>query len=198
MTAPIRTYQFDRTFQLKLLAMLCRVKGFLKKHRPLIRASYFEDPVMQDTCRVILDYYEKYGDAPTVNSVAEALKDMVQGDKRRQKLVQEYEAITERLRNATFEEEQDIADRVKDFARRSAVEAAFYECVEDFKNGATTGFADRIMEAEKLSMVLDDPGISFFEDTNWIEWSRVGSTMPTGLQKMDRLLGGGLAKKELG
>ena len=196
--APERRYDFGRTYQVKLLSLLCRQRGFLTSFRPVFDPAYFDDPVLADLCRFSLEYFDGHKAEPTVDALAEAVRTACGKDKRRARLREQFDAAMVAVANATLDEAADITARVCQFAKEQALARAVYASIDDLEAGQYDKMAPRIADASRVGESLTDLGLQYFNDRTRFDWARLSDTTPTGIERLDKFLGGGLARKELG
>lgn len=195
---PNETYPFGRTYQIKLLRLISTSKEFMLGYRPVLSPEYFEDDRLQDISRLMLDYYDKHREVPTLAAVEEAVNDLLRADKRRKKLEPEFKAAMKAISDAGVEEQSDIVARAIEFAQESAIAVAINQSISDLEEGNRDKPLKRIREAMQVGQNLSRTGLDLFTDTSRFSWSRSAEAVATGFGQLDRYLGGGLSLKELG
>lgn len=191
-------YSFGRQYQAKLLSMMIRVDGFLTRYRSLIKPAYFEGEAFQDCCRVLLEYEYKFGTKPTLAALAVAIRELALQDQRRARHAGKYDEVLAEIDSATFEEQDDITERIIAFAKRAAIAQALHDCIEDLAQGKLDGCVDRVLAAQRVGEGLFDTGTEFFNDVSWLDFRREEHAHATGIRTLDNFLHGGLAQGELG
>ena len=158
-TEETKTYEFDEGFQQKLTSLILRDQEFNSKVDGLVDPSYFTNHVDGIIVRIAQDYYNKYRFCPSKG----ILKTLIQ-EAKDSKLVREDDVsdIKTRLVECYRDDLSDkefIAERVGDFARRAALEAAIFKAADLLDKGK--GKYDGIEEAIKRAL-----SVGLNEETN--------------------------------
>ena len=150
--------------------------------KKIIEPKYF-DPELRKSVKFILDYHTKY------NAIPEPELIQVETDKQFKKHI-----ITKDKIEYTCKE-------IEDFCRKKALQNAVIDAAEIIQNQQSENFG-KVEEIVKdaLSISIDtDLGLNYFDDplTRLENLSLQPLRIPLGMDSVDDLMGGGLAKGEI-
>ena len=199
-------YQFTNAVQLKILALLWKDEKSYSLYRELIKPSYFTKDIRIDLCRMIFDYREKYGVAPTLDALTQEVELYCGRTKTKQKLLPDYISDVNQMADMGFTEIEYLKDKITEFGRHQAMHDALVKASDilRLKN------SDSYTEVEKLvrSALLvgtetSDLGSNAFRNIDerinvYCTDSDVIERIPTEITKLDEILGGGLGRTEMG
>lgn len=193
-------YLFSRSYQTKLLALLCIDTRFVQSFREILKPEYFHaDPVYVDVCRTALDYFDKHRKCPTLDALQEAIMDLLANDVRRAKDEDGYALALGAIADENkCGEKEDVIERAVRFARQQAMAKAIYSSIDLLEQGEFDKVEKLITDAKRVGQNKTDLGMDWFKDHSWIYNQRSTKTCPTGLASLDDCLFGGLACGELG
>ena len=192
----ITHYEFDTPFQDKIVALMLRDTNFMQRTEGLIRPDYFEDVSNSLVAATVERYFKKYRKSPGDRiTFAHVLKDDIANKLIRGDMVGE---ITARLKGASPADNPrnlyfiDISDRefvinkVSDFARCKAVEAAILESAEILETRRDFTLIDKKMRtALDVGATLGDTGYDYAEQresrTRERKERAAGAIIPTGI-----------------
>jgi hypothetical protein len=194
---------FDEDFQNACVAYLWKHGNAFAEHREHLEASFFESSVNVSIFDFVGNYFAEFKKTPSKIALKEIVRGVYPTESKEHSL--QREAIDTRLKVL---EEIDISDhkfidkRIREFVRFSSLKAFVYETYEDLEKGVIP--EDLPSKARKALTV----GTEFSAGHDWKaeagirirEASQPESTLrvPTGIQHLDREIGGGLAGGELG
>ena len=199
MTPPLPTdkYKFDREFQRSVLAVSVRNPTFLQSFRTAVDAQYLEDLTHETIASCVLDHYDKYGVAPALPSLKEALRQTGACDTDKDKALTRL--ITEAIdlfrlqipdekfviRTAVdFGKHQAVRQAIMDGAARLAFAGADYDkIVEQVARAARVGDDQRDVGRRYLAQRADRKGRTAL--------SKLGQPIPTGWRSIDTAMKGG-------
>ena len=196
-------YDFSPTFQAKILALLWRDSTSYSLYQEVVKPQFFESDIHIDLARIIYQFYEKYETSPTLESVFEEVRMLCSNSKVKKEKYKDYIAEVEKLVDANLDDMAYVKDRVIDFGRRQAMTQAILDSVEDVKNGKNyEKVEERIKAATNVGMDLGDLGSDYFEDIEGrvkTDYNKPDEEkIPTGIDYLDKIMVGGLGRKELG
>jgi replicative DNA helicase len=208
-------YEFSEGFQLKILALMARDKGFYVIYKDVLKPKYFRKDIHIDIARIIHDHYERELDRakrkgtevnpPTLEVLWEEIRKLTHNNERKKKLKQQYEDTAVDIWEVDLSDAEYIKESVIAFGKRAAMEHAILESVEEIEKG-TQDYAiieERIRAAIMVGEDISDLGMDYFEQApERMEMYSQGTDgvrrVPTGLGGLDRVLKGGLGEGELG
>lgn len=196
-------YDFSPTFQAKILSLLWRDSTSFSLYSEVVKPQFFESDVHIDLARIIFQYYERYESSPTLEVVFEEVRMLCTNSKVKKEKYKDYISEVEKLVDSNLDDMNYVKDRIIDFGRRQAMTQAILDSVEDVKNGKNyEKVEERIKHATNIGMDLGDLGSDYFDniegrvksDYNKAEEEKI----PTGIDYLDKIMNGGLGRKELG
>jgi len=191
---------FDLQFQMGLLRLMCEDGHFgsiIGKH---LKAEYFEDEALAWAWLSAQSHEQRYGQYPALATLRQYAQ---QADPRVAAL---YAAMVQRVEQTPLIDEQWMRDAAVSFCKRNLFVAAVQESSRDYNKGNLAEAYERLARAseelEKATWTTPDATL-FFDDLYRRQIKRItgeseGATVATGIHELDKLLGGGLSKGELG
>lgn len=196
-------YDFSPTFQAKILALFWRDSISFSIYREVIKPKFFESEIHIDIARMLFKYYEKYQCSPTLDVMLEEVREECNKNTLKEEKKDLYIEELNNLANMNLDDAEYIKDKVIAFGRRQAMTQAILDSVDDVKRGKNYDKVEaRIKDATNLGVDLGDLGSDYFENIE----QRVMTTynkedvekIPTGISALDKIMKGGLGRKELG
>ena len=123
-------YKFTSQVQLKILAVLWRDSQSYSVYKETIKPKYFSKTIHIDLCRIIFDYYEKYGSAPTLDVLVEEITQMCEKSKNKQKLEDDYLEAVDQMSTMELYDLEYVKDKILSFGKRQALVDAVLESAE--------------------------------------------------------------------
>lgn len=202
------TYDFSSSFQRKIIFLYWKDYDFHNIYQTVIQPRYFESGIHMDLIRLIDSYYKKYNNSPTLTTLIQEVKDMCESSKEKVNKVDDYiEELNHisKLRSAMRKDKQYISDKVLDFGKRQAMAEAILDSAQ-IVNGKSAGDLQDIEEKVKTALRVGDDvadlGLIYFDTPEKMkkriqESDRKIMTIPTGIDGVDNMLKGGIARGEL-
>lgn len=193
-------FPFEGDFQRGLLRLLLddMVGAQLAKW---VEPHYFTQEPLAWAWGYARRYIEEYGIPPTLRVLLEVTRGL---DPQIRPL---YAAVLEETRQLELTDVGWLKDQALDFLKRQVFVRSFHETKNLYNTGQAAEAYDRMMEAmEEIRIVaweLEDRGWLFDElpdrmDRRHRDADRATSYIATGIQEVDKVLGGGLSPGELG
>jgi len=180
-------------FQIKLVASLFTDRLFLQQISDILDRKFFESEANQFIIGVIMDYFQEYKDAPTME-VFKVKLDELDNDL----LVQ---TIKSHLKDVYLQFEATDLEFIKgktlDFCKNQALKKAIVESVELLQVGEFDQIKVKIDEAMKAG-VEKNLGHDYNDEVEIRYQESSRSPISTGWDVIDDLADGGLGKGELG
>jgi replicative DNA helicase len=196
-------YVFSGRVQRVIAALVLQDWPNFALYREVIRPEYFESPVLEALVKLIFEFHKRYKRPPVKDELQEELVGYLVDNPRlpEDEFITTLEEIARPVKLPDFEY---VKDKVVEFAKNQAVKAAMLESLKllDQKNYA--GIRSRMEAALSVGRSTENFGTLYFENLEArLAQRAAGETrfklaIPTGLQKLDVALGGGLAPQELG
>jgi replicative DNA helicase len=195
-------YDFSGSFQEKILALTWREPSFFLIYKDCIKPQFFESDMHMDLSRILIDYYEKYELAPTLEAVVEEVRVLTSGSKLKKEKAGEYLETVSRLVELDLSDASYVKDKIVAFGRKQALTEAILKSVDDLKKASDFSIIEqRIKEANQVGQDIGDFGTFYFEDIDSrLERydKRDTEKIPTGIDLLDKVMAGGLGRGELG
>lgn len=195
---------FDEDFQNTLVAYLWRDEAAMAKHFAHLESGWFESALNSSLVSVLKDYYTEFAKPPARPVVQEEIRRMFPSDKeddsRKRTAMSER---LDRLEKLSITDIEYFDKRVREFVRWCAMRTAIGDTLDEFtRNEYNPEMPQRFQQALLAGQEEFDEGTDWgrtyehrlFELEHMTERPRV----PTGLQHLDPLIGGGLGAGELG
>lgn len=204
--ANLGTYRYTQQIQLKILSLLWLDSTAFNMYQDVIRPKYFTNPVYVDICRVLFDYYTKYKSAPTLEVLVEEVAEICEQSKRKTQLLQDYVSCIEKMATTRLDDTDYIKDKIISFGKRQALVDAVYESATILEREPETQYGkieQLVRTALSVGENASDLGINIFEniEERFLSYANdddVIERISTGIEMLDRVLGGGLGRTEMG
>lgn len=192
-TAVDNLAKYGPTFQAKVLANLLTVPEFLQQSLDVLNPKFFETTAGQWIIEQTIDYYANYKKVPTL----EVFK--IELDKESDDVLKI--AVKEQLR-AAFQRKNDddlqyVRDSFLDFAKNQAIKSAIIKSVDLLQIGQYGEIKQVVDKAMKAGQPRNI-GHNWKEDIAVRLAGISRTTVATGWDSIDVLIGGGLSGGELG
>lgn len=202
----VGVYKFTARIQIKILAVLWRDQFSFNLYRDVVKPKYFSNAIHVDMCRIIFDYYNQYNLPPTADVLTEEVSTMCSKYKKKEKLLDDYLDCIETMSSVSLDDIEYIRNKVIAFGKRQSLVDAVLESANILEKEPDTEYPkieglvkDALMTGENLA----DLGTDIYEDVeerflSYTNDDDVIERIPTGIEKLDSCLGGGLGRTEMG
>lgn len=183
-------------FQKKLVKTFLVDKEFFKDLVVIIDQNMFTEYILKTIVGTMKDHFEKYEAVPSFDTVATVLSDTIRNGHDKE-MALEY---LEEIRNL----EIDSIDHVKDMSSKFFKQQNIVKVANTILNIAEKGDANQYEQCvDLLQQALNvgtknENGSTVFDGLNEVLSDDYRIAIPTGIQKLDEALEGGLGKGELG
>lgn len=199
-------YKFTDQIQRKILSLLWLNSESYNIYQDVIQPKYFSNPIMVDLCRIIFDYRQKYKMTPTLDALIEETTNFCEKSRKKQKILDEYLSCIDQMAKLDVQDAEYIHDKIIAFGKRQALVDAVLESANilDKEPEAKYGDIEKLIKTALLvGENTTDLGINLFENIeerflSYLNEDDVIERIPTGIEKLDEVLGGGLGRTELG
>lgn len=164
MSDPKPKFDFDESFQLRIVAHFVRDTKFAMQTTDLLNPSYFTTDAMSIVMAIAQGHVKTYRSAPEVKLMPMLLKKAIAAKKVRTDVIPEIQnvlkgCIREKLTNTDY-----ILDQVSDFARHQALEEAIFKSVEFLEKGRFDDIADSMQKALGVGVKDAKPAYDYYEE----------------------------------
>ena len=183
-----KKFEFSHESQKKIFAMFLFDKEFLKSYGGLIKPDYFDNPVLKDLSKIVINFYEKYSRAPDTDEFLQELDDLITKEKKRSKnfpLDEYFEIAKEILTIGNTGKFDYVRDKALAFAKYQAMKQAlliscekftksdpdrdtYYDIVKLISEAAIAGDRDEPMGLKEINCETVEP-----EDVTWLWQNRI-------------------------
>lgn len=198
-------------FQNKLMWQLLVEPEFAEKVLPDIAIEYFDDPNLKKLFFIIHEYLKEYGRVPNLQnkSINQAIHEFkTPGNKIEEEslfsILQRVELWNERILNKIMIHDGEIVQKstyffIKQQEYRKLAEDINYKTKNgDIKNKNTISYIEERFQKIGLIGNVEDNGINVFDNISNVLRKEFRQTIPTGIEFIDAVTGGGLGKGEIG
>lgn len=198
-------------FQIKLMWQLLVEPEFAEKVLPNLAIEYFDDPNLKRLYVIILEYYQEFGKVPNLQnqSIQQAINQYKTPNNSIEEeslfsVLKRVELWNERVLNKEMlHDGAAIQSSTNEFIKQQEYRKLGEHILEKTKNGEIRkkqtlgGIEDKI---QKISHIGDDEdyGIEVIDGIDRALRKEFRQTIPTGVDVIDALTGGGLGKSEIG
>ena len=206
-------YDFSDEFQKKILALIARDKGTFIAYKEVVKPMYFRKSIHIDLCRIIHEHYDKETsrasikktpiNPPTLEVLWEEVRKLCSNNKNKENIKDQYNECILDMYEASLGDAEYIKENLVAFGKRSAIERAILQSVEDIEKHDYSRIEERIRTALSVGDHIEDNGVDYWGDAeNRIVRYSSGTDgvrrIPTGLSGIDKVMHGGLGNGELG
>ena len=207
-------YKFSEGFQSKILALMARDKNIFITYRSVFKPQYFRKDLHIDLARIIINFYEaelarmsKFGTEvmpPTKDVLLEEIRKLCESSSVKKKIKEQYDKEVDSLCSLDLSDSGYVLDNIVQFGKKAALEHAILKSVDVIeKDGDFEDVRTQIDNALQVGEDISDLGVDYFATIEErMEMYSKGSDgtprVPTGLEGLDRVIGGGLGHGELG
>ncbi|QMV48413.1 DNA primase/helicase [Bacillus phage phi18] len=213
------TYEFSESFQRKILSVMARDRLAYTSFQELLKPSYFKSEIHIDLARIIHEHYDRESsrakakgtdvNPPSIHVLFEEVRRLTKSNKKKAQIKEQYEEEIIDLMEEDLTDAEYVKDSIVRFAKDAAIKEAILESVVDIEKGANSRDVDysvieeRIKEAVQVGEVMEDLGVSYFDRAKermdeYAQGTDGVRRVPTGMEGVDKTLGGGLGGGELG
>jgi len=184
-------------YQFKLSKIFLEEPKFFEDLSSIVNQNAFTEPHLRFIVGIIKDYYTSKGVIPTYEMLNILLKDKL----RTTSDVEEYDAVIKKIR---FETSYDGCDEIKEMALRFFRQQNLIKVANKIIEIANSGDENSYQQCQKLmeeaAMVgqEDDFGFNIYDIEDKALANDYTVSIPTGIDQLDKVLGGGLDKGKIG
>lgn len=171
------------------------------RRRSVANQDYFENRIHQNICELLLQYFDKYKQLPTLPAMKEQLLTMkLDGE------ASQSEHISEmvNLYRIPVEDREYIIDKCVEFAKHQSIKVAILRSVDHLEKDDYGSISKEIEAALRVGEDVLDVGRFYVEqhdlaiDRRTTSRGVMSEYIPTMWKSLDRIMRGGLYRKQLG
>lgn len=188
------TYEFESTFQMKILALLVSSPETPEIYREVIRPEYFDEKTLRYLCETVYKFVDGPGEgsAPSKDELLEFVDD--RGTRNIDPEV--IDRVVHEIYGSDYENLNYVEEKVEDFAKRQNLINATKKIVTHIENGEYDKCRTEIEQATIDIGRNDYTSIDFFSEFpdylhEKLFEEQAKRKIPTGIPILDRKLQGG-------
>ena len=184
------------TFQLKLLNLMITDNNFFHSIIDAIQPKYFDNQYFKLVMQLIKEYYEKYQISPSFDAIDQLTRIDISSEMARKNI---FDMLKE-IREASFEDHLFIKEKSIKFCKQQELKKAIRKVENIMEKGDFESY-DKCEEYIRDAIKIGDSDIGSFEIFTELEKlleEDYRHPVPTGIDGLDNILNGGLAKGEIG
>ena len=183
-------------FQLKLMNLIITDKSFSQSIIDVIQPKYFDNQYFKLIMQLIKEYYEKYQSTPTFEGLEQLTTLEISSEMARKYIFD----ILKEVKDASFKDHLFIKEKSIKFCKQQELKKAIRKVENIMEKGDFESY-DKCEEYIREAIQIGDGDTGNFEVFHNLEEvlkDDYRHPVPTGLDGIDNLLNGGLAKGEIG
>ncbi len=183
-------------FQLKILNLIITDKLFAQSIIDSIQSKYFDNQYFKLIMQMMKEYHEKYQSIPSFEGIEQLTQMEISSEMAKKCVIDMLRDIKE----ASFEDHLFIKEKTIKFCKQQELKKAIRKVETILEKGEFESY-DRCEEyiREAISIGEGDEGtVEVFQNLEDVLKDDYRHPIPTGIDGIDNLLNGGLAKGELG
>ena len=184
------------TFQLKLLNLIITDNIFFKLIIDAILAKYFDNQYFKLVMQLIKEYYEKYETAPSFDALDQLTRIEISSEMARKNI---FDMLKE-IKEASFEDHLFVKEKSIKFCKQQELKKAIRKVESIMEKGDFESY-DKCEEYIRKAITIGDGDTGSFEiftELDKLLDEDYRHPVPTGVDGLDNILNGGLAKGEIG
>lgn len=194
-------FAFLPEFQLRLLALLVRDPKWLRGHRRAADHRYWEHGVHRNLAQLILKHFDAYKRAPDLVEVAEATDAFLGTSRDQEALREQYIDVIQALFEGAQGSPELLSAKFLEFSKHQAIKAAHIRSIGLLPEQKWEEMEALHKEAFAIDLADDKCGESYralYEGVMRTKFELQRRPVPTGIERLDKILGGGIGRCEVG
>jgi hypothetical protein len=200
-------YNFPRSFQIKVIALMARDPAFLAGYADAIDPSYFDNNECSMLATMVKDYWVRYTTTPSQEALEAVIADHCERTRTPAAIRADLFAAMASAMGADTSDRDFLLERVVAFGRRQAVKQTVVRVVElmdkDVDEDEFEGVVGDLQKSLLVGSGCSDLGFHFGQQAldipQLVRGSKLyGSKVATKISTLDTCLHDGLAQGELG
>ena len=184
------------SFQLKLINLIVTDNPFFNTIIDAIQSKYFDNQYFKLIMQLIKEYYEKYQTAPSFDALDQLTRIEISSE-----MAQKYIFdMLKEIKEASFEDHLFIKEKSLNFCKQQELKKAITKVENIMEKGDFENY-DKCEELIRDAIKIGDGDLGSFEIFTELEKlleDDYRHPIPTGVDGLDNILNGGLAKGEIG
>lgn len=200
-------YDFTEPIQRKIVAMLLYDRQAFAENAEIISPKFFDNPVLQNLIKIIIKYFEEFKEPPDEDEFLEEYTLFMSLDKNKNLPEDEYtDVVNEVMRVGRKGDFEYVQKKVVAFARYQAAKHIMMDGARKRKLKLKVDTEGIIGELQKSLLIGEDQEKlgSFYKEnfeerlSKKVDRMRWDLAVPTNLEELNKILGGGIVPGEVG
>ena len=183
-------------FQLKILNLIITDKIFAQSIIDSIQPKYFDNQYFKLIMQMIKEYNEKYQTVPSFEGIEQLTQLEISSEMAKKYVID----MLKEVKDASFEDHLFIKEKTLKFCKQQELKKAIRKVESILEKGDFESY-DRCEEYIREAINIgegDEGNLEVFQNLEEVLKDDYRHPIPTGIDGIDNLLNGGLAKGELG
>tara|TARA_R110002020_G_scaffold118029_10_gene269872 strand:+ start:3367 stop:4740 length:1374 start_codon:yes stop_codon:yes gene_type:complete len=183
-------------FQLKILNLIIIDKLFAQSIIDSIQPKYFDNQYFKLIMQMMKEYYENYQSIPSFEGIEQLTQLEISSEMAKKYVIDMLKEIKE----ASFEDHLFIKEKTVKFCKQQELKKAIRKVENILEKGEFESY-DKCEEYIREAITIgdgDNGNLEVFHNLEEVLKDDYRNPVPTGIDGIDNLLNGGLAKGELG
>lgn len=185
---------FGQTFQEKLAWLILLDRPFSEQIEEVIEFDFFELKHLRVFTKLIFDHRAKYKVHPSIETIIMLIKTELKNEE--ELIIEKLNDFIKRMHEQEIIESEFIKENSLDFCKKQSLKAAMVKSIDLLQNSKFPEVKSVIDQALKLGTDTNF-GHDFTKDFENRYTPKYRSPVSTGWNAIDKIIGGGLGKKEL-
>ena len=183
-------------FQYKLVHEFMDNHVFFEDLNSIIDQNMFTDPNLKTIVGIMKNYYEKYGNVPAYDNMGIELRELSRSEKEKET----YLAVLDKVKTTSTSGVESTREKAEVFFRQQNIVRTANEILKIAEKGDDGQYDEcvRLLDKAMAAGIHNDFGEGVFNHINETLSDDYRTPIPTGIDKIDEVLEGGLGKGELG
>ena len=184
------------TFQLKLVNLIITDDNFFRSIIDAILAKYFDNQYFKLIMQLIKEYYEKYETSPSFDALDQLTRIEISSEMARKNI---FDMLKE-IKEASFEDHLFVKEKSIKFCKQQELKKAIRKVESIMEKGDFESY-DKCEEYIRKAIIIgdgDNGSFEIFTELDKLLDEDYRHPVPTGVDGLDNILNGGLAKGEIG
>jgi len=183
-------------FQLKLVNLIITDNNFFRSIIDAILAKYFDNQYFKLIMQLIKEYYEKYETSPSFDALDQLTRIEISSEMARKNI---FDMLKE-IKEASFEDHLFVKEKSIKFCKQQELKKAIRKVESIMEKGDFESY-DKCEEYIRKAIIIgdgDNGSFEIFTELDKLLDEDYRHPLPTGVDGLDNILNGGLAKGEIG
>ena len=183
-------------FQVKLINLIVCDKNFAQSILDVVEPKYFDNQYFKLIVQIVKEYYEKYQSVPSFETLEQITHLEVSSEMAKKCVID----MLKEVKDSSFEDHLFVKEKSIKFCKQQELKKAIRKVEKIMEKGEFESY-DRCEEFIRHAIQIGDvdhDSLEVFHNLEEVLREDYRHPIPTGIDGIDNLLNGGLAKGEIG